>query len=310
MMLSLKRRDKVRCKTNSRAAGNRRRLQEGEESKETSGESTDAGGASGGRAGELGSGGRGRVDGNVAGSNGDLGLAVADLGDNGGGSGSGNRHLGLAIGDLRNDGSRSGCLGLTVGDLGDYGDAGRGRGLGLAIRDLGDNSGRAGLGLTVGDLSDNGSSGGGLRLAVGDLRNDCAGRGSLGLTIGDLGDTGTLVDGLDVDLDALCTGRLAVEVVEVARQALVEDSRSTEREGAVAAEREARSFTSASLDGSIELEPGIELASMPMGCTCLLCLLVVAGNVALATSLILQDTILEAQGERTRKLTLLNVTLR
>jgi hypothetical protein len=67
-------------------------------------------------------------------------------------------------------------------------------------------------------------------LTVGDLGDDLAGGGSLGLAVGDLGDTGAGAGGvhraLDVDGYALSTGRFAVQIVEVAGQALVEDGRA------------------------------------------------------------------------------------
>jgi hypothetical protein len=122
-------------------------LQHGEETKETGGESTDAGSASGGGTSVLRERRGGRVACDVASGNGSLGLAVADLGDNGGGS------LGLAIRDLSDD--RGGSLGLPVGNLSDN----RGsRCLRLAIRDLSDDSWCGSLGLAVRDLGHGGSS--------------------------------------------------------------------------------------------------------------------------------------------------------
>jgi hypothetical protein len=117
--------------------------------------------------------------------------------------------------------------------------------LGLAIRDLrNDRTGRrlgsASLGLTVRDLRDNGRLGS-LGLAIGDLGND-RWLSDLGLAIADLGCTAAAggVDSVDVNGDALCTSALAVQVVEVTGQALVENCWGStavgrESEGAVAA---------------------------------------------------------------------------
>jgi hypothetical protein len=158
---------------------------------------------------------------------GSLRLAIRDLSDNG------SRCLRLAVGDLRNNRGRG--LRLAVGDLRNN----RGRGLRLTVRDLGhDGTGSGSLGLTVGDLGDSGGSS--LRLAIGDLRD----------TAGVLGHSC-----LDVDGNTLRTGRLAVQVVEVTRQALVEDSGALQGHGSVAAKTEALSLEGTLLNGRIELEP-------------------------------------------------------
>jgi hypothetical protein len=97
----------------------------------------------------------------------------------------------------------------------------------LAIRDLRDNGARSGtgggsLGLSVGDLRDNCSWAGSLGLTVGDLGNTW-GLGGLRLAIADLGNTTGRCYCYDVDGDTLCASALAVQVVEGARQARVED---------------------------------------------------------------------------------------
>jgi hypothetical protein len=75
-----------------------------------------------------------------------------------------------------------------------------------------------------------------------------------------------LVDSLDVDLHALHALGVGVQVVEVTGQALPEGG-STEgalaggqSQGVVAAESKALSLKSASLNGSVELEPGIAIS--------------------------------------------------
>jgi hypothetical protein len=205
--------------------------------------------------------------------------------------------LRLAVGDLGNDGTAGWGrgLGLAIGDLSNDRLRGRAGCLWLAIRDLNDNrrtSWAGSLGLAVGDLSDDGTAGwlGGLRLTITDLSNGRSG-GGLGLAIRDLSGTSASIGSLDVDGNAILSDRLAVQVVEVAGQALIPDSVVTDGKGLIAAQREARGLASASLNWGVKLE------------------LVVAGDVSLATSLVLQDTISEGQSEGAGKLAPLKITL-
>jgi len=211
------------------------------------------------------------------------------------------RGLRLAIRDLRNyrcSGTRS--LGLTIGNLGDnWGTAGWARSLWLSIRDLADNgrTSRRSLWLAIGDLADNRAGSGSLWLAIRDL--GYAGRlGNLGLSVADLRSTSALVHGNNEDRDALCAGALAVQIVEGSRQARVPDGSSVgaaaagECERAIAAKGEARGLAGASLYRLVELE------------------LVVACNISLTSSLIAQDTILQAESQSPSKLTRLkNIAL-
>lgn len=104
--------------------------------------------------------------------------------------------------------------------------------------------------------------------------------GLLGLSVGSLGSTGgTTLNDVDVDLVALVASGLVVEVVEVAAQALEEDSGATEGKRAVAASRPASSVDGASLSRAIELE------------------LVVCGDVTGAVLGVGKDTILEGDLE-------------
>lgn len=99
-------------------------------------------------------------------------------------------------------------------------------------------------------------------MAVGDLRY--CGLRSLRLAIGDLGDLGVFGiafafavfdhDGHDVDGKALVADGLAVEVVEFAGQALVEERGALERQRVVAAEGEAVDVEGTVLDGAVELK--------------------------------------------------------
>lgn len=99
-------------------------------------------------------------------------------------------------------------------------------------------------------------------LAVGDL-GYCWLRG-LGLAVGDLGNFGVFGvavavavadhDGHDVDGEALFTDGLAVEVVEVAGQALVEERGALERQGVVATEAKTVDVEGVGLDWAVELE--------------------------------------------------------
>jgi hypothetical protein len=177
----------------------------------------------------------------------------------------GSRSLGLAIGDLSGDRSR--CLRLTIGNLSDD----RSRCLRLTIGDLGNDGGLGGLGLTIGDLSDGRANRGSLRLAVGNLR-DTAGAGARH-------------GSLNVNGYALSTSRLAVKVVEVTRLALVEDGGAHEGHGAVAAKTEAISLLGIRLNRRVKLE------------------LVVASDVASATSLVGQLAVLEGDLKCAIKLT-------
>ena len=98
----------------------------------------------------------------------------------------------------------------------------------------------------------------------------------LGLTVGKLrSSSASTLDNVDVDLVALVASGVVVEVVEVAAQALVEDSGAAEGEGAVAASRPASSVDGASLSRAVELE------------------LVVGGDVTSAVLGVGEDTILE-----------------
>jgi len=267
--------------TLSAGAGCSKCLEQGDKGEETSEEGAGGGSANGSSStGELNRSRGGGGAGNVASGNGSLRLAIADLGDNSAGSsGAGSTSLGLTIADLRDNRARSSRLGLAIADLRDNGTGSRSgagsRGLRLAITDLGDDrAGGASLGLTIADLRSNRARGSGL-----------------GLTIADLAGTAgsSLPHSLNVDGDALCASALAVQVVEVAGQALVEDcwghtAIGRESKGAVAADREASGLTSASLERGVELK------------------LVVAGNVSLATGLVLDDTVLEGQCQGTSKL--------
>jgi hypothetical protein len=76
----------------------------------------------------------------------------------------------------------------------------------------------------------------------------------LGLTVADLRGT-TLVHSSDEDGTALRTSTLAVQVVEIAGEALVEDGAATESKGTITAEGEAGGLLGTSLNGCIELEP-------------------------------------------------------
>jgi hypothetical protein len=192
---------------------------------------------------------------------GSLDLTVGDLGDRaGGGCG-----LDLTVGDLRNGstgGGSSAGLDLAVGDLGDGCASG---------------SGGAGLDLTIGNLAHGSTGCASLDLTIGNLGDRSADRGSLlGLSVGKLRSSGTTHDHVDVDLVALVASGLVVEVVEVAAQALEEDSGATEGKRAVAASRPASGVDGTSLGRAIELE------------------LVVGGNVTGALLGVGKDTVLEA----------------
>lgn len=150
-----------------------------------------------------------------------LNLSVADLGDGGGG-----RSLDLSVADLGDWGARgSRSLNLSVANLRDWHARKGGWGLDLSVTDLGDDA-SGNLNLSVRDLSED-DGGWFLGLSVGDLRDD--GSGSSWLSIRALSDltsrAGAARDNVDEDRLAVWGNRLAVEVVEVASQALPEDSR-------------------------------------------------------------------------------------
>jgi hypothetical protein len=255
-----------------------------------------------------------------------LGLAIADLGDDRS-AGAGGTGLGLAVRDLRNNGSSDGSLGgtslgLAIGDLGNDGSSGLragGTGLGLAVGDLRDDgsrwAGSSSLGLSVRDLGDDWAGRWGLGLAIGDL-GDTGRLGDLGLTIADLGSTTTSRDHVDVNGNALGTSALAVQVVEGTRQALEEHSGARgavaggECERSVVADREAGGLLSTSLDGSIKLEPAICISMMfAIEVWYDMNSLVVGSDVSGAASLVLEDTILESQGQGTGELARWKITL-
>jgi hypothetical protein len=287
-------------------------LQQGEETEETGSESTHVNIAGRGSASVLErSRGRGLGSSQVTSRSGGLGLSVTDLGNDGtrwfgsGKAGSRSGSLGLSVTDLGNDrtrwfgsgkaGSRCGGLRLAVGKLRD----GRTRWLGSG----GAGSRGGSLGLTVGKLRNSGSrwqlgsGGGSLRLAIGDLGDS---RGLRGRSLrGWSRAAASSHDRLDIDLDALHTLRVAVQVVEIARQALPEggvtkgtgDS-TAQGKSVVGAKGESLVLFRVGLGLGIELE------------------LVVAGDVSLTTSLVFQDTILERDGQGTVELTPLEITLR
>jgi hypothetical protein len=205
----------------------------------------------------------------------------------------------LAVGDLRDN--RAGPGG---------GDDGPGSGrLRLPIRDLRDNGARSGtggssLGLSVGDLRDDCSGARSLGLAVGDLGYTC-GLGGLRLAIADLGNTTGRGNRYDVDRNTLCTSALAVQVVEGARQAGVEDgwrsaATGRERKGTVAADGESSGLASSSLERAVELEP-MKVLVKPFTEN-LVNLLVVRCDVSLTTGLIPEDAVVELQCQGTREL--------
>lgn len=161
----------------------------------------------------------------------------------------------------------------------------------LAVADLGDRgAGDLGGGeLAVGGLGDGGGGGDArvlLDLAVADLADDSVGAGGDGGGGGGLDGAGAGgaggAEGLEVDGVALSGGVLVVEVVEGAAQALVEDSRVAEGEGAVLTDGPAGSVDGTSLGRTVELE------------------LVVGGDVASAALGVGEDTILELDLEGNR----------
>jgi hypothetical protein len=127
----------------------------------------------------------------------------------------------------------------------------------LSVGDLSDWNGRSCLRLSIGDLGD-GLCRLSLWLAIRDLGNGSSDGGAGWLSVRGLGDgsRGGFTAREDIDQDRLAlSGPVAVvQVVEATAQALVEDSRGTESEGAVGADREAISVDGSSLGWSIELE--------------------------------------------------------
>lgn len=115
-------------------------------------------------------------------------------------------------------------------------------------------------------------------------------------------------------MHALSALGVGIQVVEITGQALPEGGgtvsarTSGQSKGVVAAESEARGLESASLDRAVELKPlsgkyvYVKDASM-------LNLLVIGSDISCATSLVLQDTILQSQGESAGELALLKATL-
>lgn len=89
----------------------------------------------------------------------------------------------------------------------------------------------------------------------------------------------TTIDGLDVDLIALVSSLVGVDVVEISAQTLPPDVLCTKGNSVVGAEGEASSIDGSCLGRSIKLE------------------LIVGGNVASSASLILQDTATESEGK-------------
>ncbi len=96
------------------------------------------------------------------------------------------------------------------------------------------------------------------------------------------GTRATTVDGLNVDLIALVSLLVGVDVVKLSTQTLPPDVLGTNGKSLVGAKGEASSIFSPSLGGSIELE------------------LVIGGDIASSASLVLQDTALESEAEGTR----------
>lgn len=247
---------------------------------------------------------------NLGNSGGSLDLAVTDLSN-----GSTSRGLDLAVtnlsdGSARGDSSRS--LDLTIIDLGD---GSTGRSLDLTVtnlRDGGEVSGSLDLAITnLGDRSTGSLVAGGgdnLDLTVGNLLVDLAQRNgdhggvNLGLAVANGGDDSGLHHagsngglagvasrlvavvsaargGDELNRLALLSPVLVVEVVEVTRQALVEDGGGAEGNGAVVAGRETASVDGAGLGRAVKLE------------------LTVGDNGAGAALAVPEDTVVESQDE-------------
>lgn len=238
-------------------------------------------------------------------------MAISDLTDRGGAAsrrGTITGSLDLAIGDLINGATTGGrssttsrrgigtcapsrsssrSLNLVIGDLANLAPLGN---LDLTIGNLGDRTGVSSsssrsLNLSVGDLRDGtrggttlGSTiGGSLDLAVVDLTDSSAGLGGrLRLDASCRAAGGRVAIALDPDVDWLTLrGPVAViQVVELARAALVEDLGGTKGQVAVVASREARGSEGASLRRTVELE------------------LVVIGDITSSLLLVGKDTVL------------------
>ena len=180
----------------------------------------------------------------------------------------------------------SSCHGLGVRELRE-----KSRGhLGLTVRDLAqrDRGGAACLWLSVGNLS-NGSSTGTIWLSIAELRN--GGWTSRLAITGLSGDRGawstggtSSFAGNDVQSDrrALRGPVGIVQVVEAARQALVEDGGGTKSDRRVAADREAGGVDGTSLRRTVKLE------------------LVIGGDVGGAALSILHDTTVDGNDKSTR----------
>ena len=146
-------------------------------------------------------------------------------------------------------------LDLAITNLAHGDGDGGGNNLGLAVREDGDNGG-----------SDHAGSDGVLAVA--------AGSAALGGLL-----SGTARHGDNLDGVALRSPVTVVEVVEAARQALVEDGGRTQGERAIVASGETGSVDGTSLRRSVELE------------------LVVGDNGTSAVLLVLEDTIVKVEDE-------------
>ena len=151
--------------------------------------------------------------------------------------------------------------------------------------------------MSVADLRD------GLRLSIANLRdsvglavghNTNSSRGDGWLSVRGLccrwGWARATIDGLDVDLIALVSLLVGVDVVELSAQTLPPDILCTNGKSAVGAEGEASSINGSGLGRSIKLE------------------LIVGGNVTSSASLILENTATESEGEGARLLSLLYIS--
>jgi hypothetical protein len=248
--------------------------------------------------------GRGRRWGRLVGRR-HLNLTIGNLRDD---AAAGDGSLDLSIVDLRDLASRvRGSLDLTIGNLADDRRrsrlVGARRGLNLTVGNL-SNGRRSGLGrrraaalgrgsrlvgacrcldLTVGNLSHRRRSGlvgtsRSLDLSVGDLANSRStesrarlARRAAGATRGD-----------DADRDRLALGRpvTVIQVIEVARAALVERGGGSQGQQVVLADGEASGVDGTSLGGAVELE------------------LVVGGDVSGAGLGVLEDTVVEGNQQR------------
>jgi hypothetical protein len=98
------------------------------------------------------------------------------------------------------------------------------------------------------------------------------------------------VNGLEVNLIALIALFVRVQVVEAATQALPPNGRAADSQSVVGTEGEAGGVDGTCLRWVVKLE------------------LIVGGNVSSTSSLILENTTLEGQGESARSLTLWNIS--